>query len=254
MNVIVLFSATSLLYIGLSLTYAASAQMLRGALIIFVALLSVIFLKRRLKFHEWLGIILIIVGLAVVGLADFLSDFDSASVSQENIIIGDIAIIAGQIFFAVQVVLQERIVAGMDIPALQVVGWEGIFGFGLLGILLVPMYFIEVGPPFGDNAHGTLEDVPDALVQLWNNSQLVIAIVGTIFSIALFNFTGISVTKEMSATTRVVLDSIRTIIIWIVSLILNWQKFQWLQLAGFVIMIAGIFFYNNILRISALKK
>lgn len=59
-------------------------------------------------------------------------------------------------------------------------------------------------------------------------------ILGTIVSIAFFNFAGISVTKEISATTRMVLDSVRTIIIWIFSIICFGQAFHWLQVFFFV--------------------
>lgn len=52
---------------------------------------------------------------------------------------------------------------------------------------------------------------------------------GTVLSIAFFNFAGITVTKESSATTRMVLDSVRTIVIWAFSMILLTQKFHWLQ-------------------------
>ena len=48
-------------------------------------------------------------------------------------------------------------------------------------------------------------------------------------SIAFFNFAGVSVTKELSATTRMVLDSVRTLVIWAVSLALRWQNFYWPQ-------------------------
>lgn len=48
-------------------------------------------------------------------------------------------------------------------------------------------------------------------------------------SIAFFNFAGVSVTKELSATTRMVLDSVRTLVIWTVSLALHWQNFYWPQ-------------------------
>lgn len=56
---------------------------------------------------------------------------------------------------------------------------------------------------------------------------------GTILSIAFFNFAGITVTKEISATTRMVLDSVRTLFIYIVSLALRWQTFYWLQVNFF---------------------
>ncbi|KAJ8933758.1 hypothetical protein NQ314_013791 [Rhamnusium bicolor] len=69
---------------------------------------------------------------------------------------------------------------------------------------------------------------------------------GTIISIAFFNFAGISVTKELSATTRMVLDSIRTIVIWIFSLAFLGQKFHWLQLLGFLFLLIGMCLYNGI--------
>lgn len=47
--------------------------MLRGAVIIFTGLLSVAFLNRRLVASQWAGILITILGLVVVGLADFAS-------------------------------------------------------------------------------------------------------------------------------------------------------------------------------------
>lgn len=70
-------TATSLMYIGLILTSPSSFQMLRGALIVFTGLLSVAFLGRRLKIYEWLGILLVICGLVIVGLSNIISGKDS---------------------------------------------------------------------------------------------------------------------------------------------------------------------------------
>lgn len=241
--------ATSIMYVGLTLTYASSFQMLRGSVIVFVGILSVAFLERQMAGREWFGIAFVIAGLSVVGAADFLSAGDDATsgYSRNNIITGDLLIILAQIITAVQMVYEERYVAGMDIPALQAVGWEGLFGFAVLGCTLVPMYWIPVAAPFNGNAHGTLEDALDALAQIANNGQLVVALAGTVLSIAFFNFAGISVTKEMSATTRMVLDSVRTLVIWLVSLWIQWQKFHGLQVFGFAALIFGMCVYNNVL-------
>lgn len=247
--------ATSIMYVGLNLTYASSFQMLRGSVIIFVGILSVAFLNRTLVSREWIGILFIIIGLGVVGVSDFASDDGAGtSYSRNNVITGDLLIILAQIITAVQMVYEERYVAGLDIPALQAVGWEGFFGFSILGLLLVPMYYIQVMPPFNNNARGVLEDLPDALVQMKNNYQLIMAIIGTIVSIAFFNFAGISVTKEISATTRMVLDSVRTLVIWVISLALSWQKFHYLQIFGFAGLLFGMCLYNNILILQTYDR
>nr|XP_026655058.1 uncharacterized protein LOC113460701 [Zonotrichia albicollis] len=63
-------AGTSIMYVALNMTSASSFQMLRGSLIIFTGLLSVAFLGRRLEWSHWAGIVLTILGLALVGLAD----------------------------------------------------------------------------------------------------------------------------------------------------------------------------------------
>lgn len=95
-------------------------------------MLSVGFLDRVLKKVEWIGILLTIIGLIIVGAADMLSNDDSSQ-PRNNIITGDLLILIAQIIIAVQMVIEEKFVSGQDIPPLQAVGWEGkIFFFGIL--------------------------------------------------------------------------------------------------------------------------
>jgi len=47
-----------------------------------------------------------------------------------------------------------------------------------------------------------------------------------------------------------VLDSIRTVVIWAVDLIVGWEKFQYLQIIGFVLLILGTMFYNEVIVIK----
>jgi hypothetical protein len=68
-----------------------------------------------------------------------------------------------------------------------------------------------------------------------------------ICSIAFFNYSGVSVTKEMSATTRMVLDSVRTLTIWVYGMLVGWETFFYLQVVGFILLLTGTFVYNNII-------
>merc|ERR1712113_1336028 len=159
-----------------------------------------------------------------------------------------------QIIVASQMVYEENFITKYNVPALQAVGWEGTFGFTTLAILLVPFSFIYVGPEFSHNPRHVLEDAYDGLYQLAHNAELAGAFSLTVISIAFFNFAGISVTKEMSATTRMVLDSVRTLVIWGVSLGMGWQTFHLLQLAGFVILVMGMCIYNDLLIAPCLRE
>ncbi|PRW18296.1 Solute carrier family 35 member F6 [Chlorella sorokiniana] len=66
--------ATTLLNLGLFYTYASVFQMLRGTLVIFAGLLTILLLKRRLHSHHWLGMVLICAGAALVGASSVIYD------------------------------------------------------------------------------------------------------------------------------------------------------------------------------------
>lgn len=242
---------TSMMYVGLNMTYASSFQMLRGAVIIFTGLLSMIFLKARLHRFKWLGIVLVLIGLVVVGFADLIhasEDADKLGKGSEDkkntgdVITGDLIVVAAQVIAATQMVLEEKFVSGSNVPPLQAVGYEGLFGMTTLGLILIPLYFIRPdGIP--------IDDAIDGLIQIASNWKIGFGFGGTLLSISFFNFAGVSVTKQLSATTRMVLDSVRTIIIWAVGLGVVWQLFHWETVVGFTILLSGMAMYNNLLFI-----
>ena len=146
-------TATSIQYIGLTLTYAASFQMLRGAVIIFTGILSRIALKKRLFGYKWVGILFVIGGLFTVGICDVLysggggGNHNSTTAvekgpyfnaeylgniirgeyvaeknkSSSDILLGDILIVGAQVIVASQMVYEEKFVTKYNVPALQ--GW-----------------------------------------------------------------------------------------------------------------------------------
>ncbi|XP_007891103.1 solute carrier family 35 member F6 [Callorhinchus milii] len=245
-------TGTCIMYIALNMTSASSFQMLRGAVVIFTGMLSVAFLGRRLEVSQWIGIIFTILGLVVVGLADFLSGSQDSGHNTTEVITGDLLIIIAQIIVAIQMVLEEKFVSKHDVHPLRAVGTEGIFGFVILTLLLFPMYYIPAGQ-FSGNPRMVLEDALDAFCQIGKKPLITVALLGNILSIAFFNFAGISVTKEISATTRMVLDSLRTLVIWVVSIAVGWETFHPLQILGFTVLLVGTGLYNGLHKPLLLK-
>eukprot|EP00164_Ancoracysta_twista_P005136 GFYU01007002.1.p1 GENE.GFYU01007002.1~~GFYU01007002.1.p1 ORF type:complete len:401 (-),score=118.10 GFYU01007002.1:293-1495(-) len=235
-------TGTSLMYLGLTMTYASVFQMLRGSVVIFTAIFSVLFLGRKLHPFHWFGVALVLVGAAIVGVASVIGGGSSGDAS--NPMLGNILICSAQVIVAAQMCIEEKFVGGYNVPALQAVGWEGIFGFCVLNCFLVLFYHLP-----GDDVGGRFENALDALYQIGNSWEISVALVGNIMSIAFFNYFGISVTKVMSASHRMVFDSVRTFVIWGFSLIIGWEEFSFLQIIGFFILLSGTCVFNELFRV-----
>lgn len=65
-------AGTTLMNIGLLFVAASIYQMTRGALVLFVGLFSVVFLKKHLTRSKWASLFIVVLGVAVVGLAGAL--------------------------------------------------------------------------------------------------------------------------------------------------------------------------------------
>lgn len=245
--------ATSTVYFGLSLTYASSFQMLRGSVIIFTTIFSILFFKRKYFGFQWLGMLFVICGLLVVGLADVLYS-KNVDFPIQNIIMGDTMIVLAQIITACQICVEEKFIKDSGAHPLQVVGWEGFWGMLTISCLLYPLSHLHIGPKFAPNTpYHTLEDVVDGLLQMKNDHTIIFATAGNMVSIACFNFFSISVTKNFSGTTRMVFDSMRTVIVWGASLGLGWQSFIPVQLIGFASLILGMAWFNSLLLPKCLQ-
>ncbi|XP_064267556.1 solute carrier family 35 member F6 isoform X1 [Passer domesticus] len=239
-------AGTSIMYVALNMTSASSFQMLRGSLIIFTGLLSVAFLGRRLEWSHWSGILLTILGLALVGLAD-LRGSGGTEHGLADVITGDLLILLAQGIVSIQMVLEEKFIFSHDVHPLRAVGTEGLFGFSILALLLAPLSFIPAGRLSG-NPRGALEDPADAWCQIRRDPRILAPLLANVGSISFFNFAGLSVTRELSATTRTVLDSLRTLLVWALSLALSWERFHALQIPGFALLLAGAALYNGLHR------
>lgn len=59
--------------VGLILTPVSIYQMSRGALVLWVGILSVIFLRRHLWLYQWMSLVIVTTGVCLVGLSGSLA-------------------------------------------------------------------------------------------------------------------------------------------------------------------------------------
>jgi drug/metabolite transporter (DMT)-like permease len=233
-------TGTTLSNIGLILTYPSVYQMLRGMIVVFTAIFSRIFLRRTLVSFHYCGMFLIIVGTFLVGLSSIVNH-DTSSNAPSNPMLGDFFVVAAQVVAATQMVVEEKLIGKYNVHPLQVVGNEGVFGFLGTTVILFIFYWIK---PIRD-----YDNSIDAAYQIYYSLPLKLLFLGCIISIAFYNFFGISVTKYLSATHRTTIDASRVFFVWLASLLLKWETFQWLQLVGFLILLCGTTIFNEIVRL-----
>jgi drug/metabolite transporter (DMT)-like permease len=278
-------AGTTLMNVGLLFVAASIYQMTRGALVLFVGLFSVIFLKRHLNAFKWASLFIVVAGVAVVGLAGALENKKATvpgttpgadppsmddlrhqmahsamhmirevaksvvATAQEHsaaqTIIGILLIAGAQIFTASQFVLEESIMAKYELDPLATVGWEGIFGFSVTAIGMVILHF-AVGRT--EAGRGGYFDAKEGLGQVFQHRAIAVSSLLTMVSIGGFNFFGLSVTRTVSATARSTIDTCRTLFIWVVSLGLGWETFKWLQVVGFGLLVYGTMLFNEIIQ------
>jgi len=211
---------------------------------------SVLFLRKRLHRHHWTGLFFVVLGIALVGLAVMISGSDS---DEDKPIVGIILMFGSILIQGSQFVIEEKFLGDYYISPLKVVGWEGIWGVLLFAILLPAFQFIPCDLDFCSN--GVIEDTHLALRHLINvKTALILQIVGVLCMIA-YNGFGITITKHMSATSRTTLKQTKIVIVWIFFLAYQGdghESFKPLQLVGFLILVAGIILYNEIIVIPFL--
>ncbi|RIA94712.1 integral membrane protein [Glomus cerebriforme] len=259
---------TTLMNVGLIYTTASVYQMLRGAVVLFTGSFSVLFLRRRLYAYHWFSLFLVVSGVSIVGMSSiffpvvkvetkidsstdlthsFTMDSNSDHIDEDSkaleASIGVFFVIFAQIFTASQFVIEEKIMERYHVKPLRAVGLEGIFGLSTVGVGALILHFTV-----GIYNPGGYFDILTGWNQIISFRQIWISGIAICFSIAFFNFFGLSVTRTLSATARSTIDTSRIVLVWLVSLFLGWESFSWLQVTGFVILVLGTFIFNNVIR------
>ena len=235
--------------------------MMRGLELFFVCLWSKIFLKNPIYKHAILGIGSLIFGLSLVGLSAVL--FDDKSVAKDPLV-GIILLCISQFFSSTEYVFQEKFIKHYEVHPFQLVGFEGLWGVLIYTILLIIFQFVSCKSwsksmregvcSINDDGEYHIEDSIFAFRQMWNRKAILIVYIFYVISIALYNIVGINLTKLVSSTARAVVDTVRTVFIWLFFLFIHpvdgtKETFRPLQFVGFCFLVFGTLVYNEILVI-----
>lgn len=192
-------AGTTLMNVGLLFVAASIYQMTRGALVLFVGLFSVWFLKRHLGLYKWFSLFVVVFGVGIVGLAGAITKDDKATPSHQSLhetsatpirsqavmtIIGILLIAGAQIFTATQFVLEEKIMAKYAMEPIKVVGWEGVFGFLVTFVGMIILHF-SIGTGYFNAKEGFYQMTHSRAIAV--SSVLIMISIGYVVFFLVFN-------------------------------------------------------------------
>ena len=214
------FIASTLLAFALLNMATSVYQMFRGGLVLVTALLSVIFLGRKQYRHHLLGLFIVFISIFLIGLAGMVNHVPDAN-TRSTTFLGISMMGLSLLFTGVQFIVEEVFLSKYKMNPLKVVGLEGMWGSVFYLVALIIIQNIRCDSFFGKvdvcsvNAIGEwrVEDSIFALQQIGHNGLLCFLVIAATFSIAFYNFFGVSVTKYASSAQRAVVDNLRTILV-----------------------------------------
>jgi len=254
---------------GLGMLYVSAAvwQMTRGSIVIFTSVFSVVFLQAKKYAYHWISVGITVCGVSLVGTAAILDE--GAGAGGPTVLMGIGLVISAQAFSAFQAVTEELFIKGYAASPSRVVGSEGVWGITYMIFILFLFYFI----PGQDN--GSYENFADTMFKIVK-SPFPLDVWGSIYlvSIGCYNFFGTTMTGQLSAVHRTLVDALRTAAVWGVELAVfyatqdsacspqgrsngqcfgvEWGPHSYLQLIGFVVLLFGTLMYNAIIKVPGL--
>ena len=257
--------ASTMMTYGLIYVSVSIFQMLRGSMVIFSTVLTRIFLPgRRVSTHQMIGILTCFVALCIVGAAGFLIPQPQGEMNPAKMALGIGLVILSQIVQAGQIVTEEFLLKDLDMPAMRVVGYEGLWGTLAMIFIACPLAYVVPGADYSTMRHNSLENTIDSFLCLASSKPLIIAVALFCLAVFLYNCYGMLITDSFNAINRTIFEAVRTAVVWGVSLVIHaiapdspygelWSRWSWLELGGFILLFLSSLIYNGIVKIPGVR-
>lgn len=224
--------------------------MLRNLNVLFVATFSSIFFRDyRQKFDlpQGIGLLILVCGNMLISYSAV--GFSGADETAKDNVLGVILTLLGTVFAALFYVTEEIFLRGVQLEASLAVTNEGFWGL-ILHAILMPIYE-SVDDPFSSaNPKPKMENCYAWYYQS-KSSPLIAGLIASqvIFTLG-FNQAGCEITNRVASATRTTFETIRVILIWIISIGIGWETWHSIatpiRIVGFVLVTTGVFLYNNV--------
>jgi hypothetical protein len=230
--------------------------LMKNGSIIFTALFSILINKKKLLKHNWVGILIIIIGFTVITLSNlFIKEPQIHQNQNESIYLGIILMLVSLIFSSLQIVYQEYLFLNYAVDPKRVVGSEGILGVFILTFVLI---FTSIMPCQNDqicNIGSSFDSPGFAISRLVQEPNIMVAALVAILSSMIFNVSGATLTKLVSGIYRQMTQSLRSILVLVITWMLGMDEIEFwsflLEMIGLILLLLGNLIYNKMIFIDS---
>jgi len=206
-----------------------------------------VFRKRMVAYSRWAGVAIVAAGVIIIERGSSSESIEKHDT--RDVTIGVILIVIQSILSVFQDLSEELFMqaSGSEVPATQMLGVEGFYGFAIGAII-----YTAAAP------HLThIEDIDATYAKLVDNTNLCWWLLGLPLIFLVTGLFNIKATERTSAMTRNVWKTLRTVLVWVVALSIfyvggnpalgeAWHTPEsFVILSGFIVMTVGIFAYYS---------
>jgi drug/metabolite transporter (DMT)-like permease len=209
-------------------------QMMKALKLIVVVGLSVVFLGTRLQLHQKVGVGLNVAGVVLITIATLQGvGWASTSFAWLGLLLGA----AASMFQAAQATWEQDAMKRYDISPCRLAGAVGVVGTGFGVVALVVA-----------NLAGW-EDSLTAVQRLGKSELYVAVFLMFLLGIPPDKLAARAVTAYASAIARTLVELGRTFALWGIEIALNWDRFNWTELCGYLVIAYGTLIYSKMLNL-----
>lgn len=165
---------------------------------------------RKITCVRWVGVLIVTLGIILVGVFDSKNVADGETNNASTVdkqIIGILLILGQSVMSVIQDLTEEVFMQEAAFPPALLVGMEGAYGL----VIAVILYF-PIAPLLGENP----SDVADSL----SKSDVIGLAIGWTLLVTITGIFNIAATAVTSSMTRNVWKNVRTLLVWIMGLII----------------------------------
>merc|ERR1719161_1669138 len=226
--------------------------MLRGSVLVFTPALRHLVLGKSMSCDKFRALLTIALGLIFVGIAvelEISEGEESSYVERLGRRDGIVMLLAAQLLQAIKTVWEEDLLQRLEVDPIFLVVLEGLCGITWLAVGAWPVLQVE------DAKMRLSESFQQDYDLLTGNDRFLKLAIAYVFSIVVLNVAAVILVKLTTATTCLVVDVARTVLVWLSAVLLyqvgetdaGEQVGWWTvpEVLGFVLILAGAWSYSR---------